>query len=526
MTVASPLLAARRITTADFDTAFFKGFHPSIQDVIAERFEKVFPHHPVHEPFPTQGVLEAARRHFTSNHFHRRAKSQSGKSHDNHGSHSKRCHDNPDAFIQRTYSSSHSHRRQHSHAEESSSDSSASEDSASESDESTDSAPAYETKKVRFGKSRSSRSRAKMDNDPLALVTKLQSLSIHELSYLVLFTQCQQRFPEIAQNLPKPLLLPAAPSASVSYQSTPVATQQPQQPHHPAPISAPPPTAAPTNPKAEFFWDKYGMQPQACAFCGHIGHRIRNCPAAEEYVDTGRVKIINRCLYLPTSEFIPNDGHGLGLKAGVDAWLAANPQYCSTSSAPTMQCDPLPHAASYSFEVIPDLAVLKGAYITEADTDSDTGGGNSYPNELYDMFEVFATRKADPPPPKVPAPKVPASSAVAPTTTSSAPYIPNARTPQYRYQATAKDQHLTKQVMDWILEGKLDQITPAHILASSPPICKELAERLRPRRVETASFEQASSDSMDPVLVLELATRREAEFSLPLREIDVLVNNL
>ena len=70
LTVALPLLAARRITTADFDTAFFKGFHPSIQDVIAERFEKVFPHHPVHEPFPTQGVLEAARCHFTSNHFH------------------------------------------------------------------------------------------------------------------------------------------------------------------------------------------------------------------------------------------------------------------------------------------------------------------------------------------------------------------------------------------------------------------------------------------------------------------------
>jgi hypothetical protein len=95
-------------------------------------------------------------------------------------------------------------------------------------------------------------------------------------------------------------------------------------------------------------------------------------------VDTGRVKIINRRLYLPTGEFIPNDGRGLGLKAGVDAWLAANPQYCSTSSAPTMQRDPPPHAASYSFEVIPDSAVLKGAYITEADTDSDTGGGDSY----------------------------------------------------------------------------------------------------------------------------------------------------
>ena len=73
-----------------------------------------------------------------------------------------------------------------------------------------------------------------------------------------------------------------------------------------------------------------------------------------------------------------------------------------------------------------------------------------------------------------------------------------------------------KQVMDWILEGKLDQITLAHILATSPPICKELVERLRPHHVETGSFEQAfGSDTMDPVAVLELAAKCEAEFSLP-----------
>jgi len=109
----------------------------------------------------------------------------------------------------------------------------------------------------------------------------------------------------------------------------------------------------------------------------------------------------------------------------------------------------------------------------------------------------------------------------------SVPSAPNTRAHQYRYQASAEDQFLTKQVMDWILEGKLDQITPAHILATSPPIRKELVERLRPRRVETGSFEQAfGSDTMDPVAVLELAAKHEAEFSLPLREIDILVNNL
>jgi len=272
----------------------------------------------------------------------------------------------------------------------------------------------------------------------------------------------------------------------------------------------------------EFFSGKYGMRAQGCAFCGHLGHRINSCPAAEEYVDTGRVKIINRHLFLPTGQPIPNDGHGLGLKASVDAWVAANKQYSSATIVPTTQRNPPPHTASFSLEVIPDPTVSAGAYITKADADSSADSGDTYPTELFDMFEVFATRKTDPPPPTT---SIPVASTSMPTTTTY-PSAPNAHAPQYQYQATAEDQFLTKQVMDWILEGKLDQITPAHILATSPPIRKELAERLRPRRVETNSFEQVDADSTDPVSVLSLAAKREAEFSLPLQEIDVLMNNI
>ena len=76
-----------------------------------------------------------------------------------------------------------------------------------------------------------------------------------------------------------------------------------------------------------------------------------------------------------------------------------------------------------------------------------------------------------------------------------------------------------------IFEGKLDRITLAHIFAACPPVRKEIVERLRPRRVETASFEQADGEEMDLVSVLGLATRRKAKFSLPLREIDILVNS-
>ena len=62
-----------------------------------------------------------------------------------------------------------------------------------------------------------------------------------------------------------------------------------------------------------------------------------------------------------------------------------------------------------------------------------------------------------------------------------------------------------KQVMEWILEGKLDQITPAHVLATCPVIREELAERLCHSRVETGFFEQVSNDSVNPVAVPKLA---------------------
>src|SRR6266576_2089926 len=115
-------------------------------------------------------------------------------------------------------------------------------------------------------------------------------------------------------------------------------------------LSAPPPipTSVPTstpvagNSKSDFFRSAHA---QGCAFYGHLGHHIHSCPAAEEYVDTGHVKIINCCLYLPTGQPILNDGHGQGLKAGVNAWLAANTQYSSTMTVPMVHHDLSPHNA-------------------------------------------------------------------------------------------------------------------------------------------------------------------------------------
>ena len=78
----------------------------------------------------------------------------------------------------------------------------------------------------------------------------------------------------------------------------------------------------------------------------------------------------------------------------VDTWLAANQQFSSSGTSTAPQCDRPPQQASFSFEVIPELSAPKGVYITEADLDEDVSIDN-YPIELYNIFEVFTTKKTD-----------------------------------------------------------------------------------------------------------------------------------
>jgi hypothetical protein len=74
------------------------------------------------------------------------------------------------------------------------------------------------------------------------------------------------------------------------------------------------------------------------------------------------------------------------------------------------------------------------------------------------------------------------------------------------------------------MNGKLALTTPAHILAASPTICKELSKKLQPRRVETNSIEEVSTLAI-PFSVMEVATQRVPEYSLPLWEVNVRINH-
>lgn len=69
-----------------------------------------------------------------------------------------------------------------------------------------------------------------------------------------------------------------------------------------------------------------------CFFCTDLGHFVRKCPTAMEYVSTGRALIKNDRIRLPNGKPIPNNGKGRGLKPAIDEWLAANTVSCSVPS--------------------------------------------------------------------------------------------------------------------------------------------------------------------------------------------------
>jgi len=91
----------------------------------------------------------------------------------------------------------------------------------------------------------------------------------------------------------------------------------------------------------------------------------------------------------------------------------------------------------------------------------------------------------------------------------------------------AEDQQLVSELESWLMEGKLTQTTPAHILTTSPSIWKDLVEKLRVHRIEASSYEETvetftnnAANWTNQVLHLQ-----EPAYSLPLHEIEVEISN-
>jgi hypothetical protein len=510
LTIGNPLRLANQISEEDYSAEFFRGFHPDDREVLASRLFSMKPHHPPQKPYEFNDVFTAARGYFSNAQFYRPLQRRVREEPSDPVN--PRATD-PDRWMQRLFGREDRDPRPLWQDRDSLRD--RERDRRSQLDRDRDMPasrqPQYETRTVHLREQDPKpQARGDEDTDLADLVTKLHGLSVRDPTYAVLYAQCKLRFPQIAQDLVRPELFQAA--STVAYQAP--ASQAWAQP---AAASAPAPAASTAS--SSFF--RRPARTDGCAFCAQRGHMVRSCPAAEEYVRTGRALIKNDRLHLPTGESIPNDGSGRGLKSAIDAWLAANSttRPGELTTTPPSPAVPDPHPRStLSFEAV--RPAVHRAYITPVPDDEDDSSSST--GELYNMYEVFAAerKKREPKLSKLPeATPAPAPPPAPPIT----PPAGHSRAPQYRYQSTAADQKLTDELRTWLLEGKLAQTTPAHILAASAPIRKDLVERLRTRRVEAAAFEECA-DPTAPVSVLGISAPRTAEYDLPLREVDVLVN--
>jgi len=100
LTIASPLFSNHEITLKDFLSSFLNGFHRSHQRRIRQRLEMVYLHQPPHDPYPIEGVLEAAR-HYLNSDSHQQREWKRAKNKDR--GHSRHHHATPNDFVQQVF---------------------------------------------------------------------------------------------------------------------------------------------------------------------------------------------------------------------------------------------------------------------------------------------------------------------------------------------------------------------------------------------------------------------------------------
>jgi len=99
------------------------------------------------------------------------------------------------------------------------------------------------------------------------MVKQMNTLSVTDPDYAVLYYQCKHEFPMAAPDLPKPVIGRVA--ATVAFQQQPVPAQGSVNPMMGAAFMPP------------------ARKPEGCAFCMNLGHCIRNCHSAHDYVNRG-----------------------------------------------------------------------------------------------------------------------------------------------------------------------------------------------------------------------------------------------
>ena len=548
LVLSKPLLDSHRLTTGERDKAFWRGFHSRDRAEMYSRLIAKHPDQPAGVYFDYLDVYRVARATFSGNHL---LDFEPGDPWDEPGLRGNRSErprerwlDQDERDPRRSDPSFRTFERQRPlsppiHTPR---------DTHYRRSEAQPPPPEVATKIVRFKEP----SREDEDREMDDLMERMHGLSVREKPYAMLYMRFASRFPYLSQNLPKPVIDQQTP-APISAPTPPTSYPPPTTSFSfqtPAPQPARQSWATSTNPPTPHFADSASffrprVRTDGCSFCMQSGHRIRECPSAQEYVRTGRALVMGDRLHLPNGQSIPNDGSGRGLKHSIDAWLATQPQDAPAPAQVSFSREAPPHiphtfsnrAPSARIEEVAETHIVQvvNASPSEEEADSDD-------EDPFDFFQVFATERKKretrasklpelqasvPIPSTVSVPSSSTTAAPTPATTTAKPVTTttaaSTRTaPQYRYHSPAEDQQLISELQTWLMEGKLGQTTPAHVLAASPAIRKDLVDKLRVRRIEASSVE--ATEVVGAVDICAHPTNtREPAYSLPLREVDIRI---
>jgi hypothetical protein len=331
----------------------------------------------------------------------------------------------------------------------------------------------------------------------------------------MLFGRCTLWFPSLAQNLPWPVFPQHLPTPAPAM-TFPVQTPAPPPPpaHHPWPVAAnrPPVPQRAFDPTS--FFRPRTLQPSHC---------VHECSTIQ-------------------AQPIPNDGserelkHGIGARPAAQAKVIPAPtqQVSLTREAPPPGIDsrmPAAHCKEDPFfqvftaekekhEVrrsrLPEFHPSVPSTPTSAILPASTPSIPSIPAVPSDSVPLSPAVPADPvasiptaPSGSTPSASVPAvsivlsvSAAAAPASTAPVPVTTHPA--QRQHQSTAEDQQLVRvsELQSQLTEGNLPLTTPAHILAASPAIRKDLVDELQVHQVEATGFDEVAS-----VQVLTLSCR-------------------
>ena len=247
--ISNPLRRSQSLSDEERNAEFFNGFHPKDRDILYDRLYILNPRRPINKAPNFDETWEAARGYFTHNQFHLRTMRDPQRyGQDQH---------KYDQYDQDPY---YHH----------------------------NTPPTQSFHNARF----------RQDEDHLSLsdiIHRMHDLSVHDVDYAVLYAQCMQRFPVIAQQLAKPDMFQASsmftfqapprppqpqPAASLAVNAPPVRTQRPSTQQQ---------SFAHTSSNAEEFFHKPHLD--ICTFCTKSGHTNHGCPNA--IVKGGRIHLPN-----------------------------------------------------------------------------------------------------------------------------------------------------------------------------------------------------------------------------------------